>query len=134
MNDYQLIARRYFLSQCRIGLGAMALGSLLAKDGLLKPAAAADSSLRTRASDPLAPQPTHFPPRAKNIIFMFMAGGPSQLELFEPKPKLQELTGQQIPESFVANKRFAFIKQDAKLMGTKRNFAQHGASGQTISE
>jgi hypothetical protein len=135
MTDHQLIARRYFLNQCRIGLGAMALGSLLAKDGVLKSAAAADSSSRrTRASDPLAPQPTHFPPRAKNIIFLFMAGGPSQLELFDPKPKLQELSGQQIPESFVKSKRFAFIKQDAKLLGTKRKFAQHGQSGQTISE
>ena len=129
-----MIARRYFLNQCRIGLGAMALGSLLAKDGVLNTVAAAGSAARSRASDPLAPQPTHFPARAKNIIFMFMAGGPSQLELFEPKPKLQELSGQQIPESFVKSKRFAFIKQDAKLLGTKRKFAQYGTSGQTISE
>jgi hypothetical protein len=129
-----MIARRYFLSQCRVGLGAMALGSLLAKDGVLNPAAAAESTARSRASDPLAPQPTHFPPKAKNIIFMFMAGGPSQLELFDPKPKLQELSGQQIPESFVKSKRFAFLKPDAKLLGSVRKFAQHGHSGQTISE
>jgi hypothetical protein len=63
-----------------------------------------------------------------------MAGGPSQLELFDPKPDLQKLDGQVIPESFVKSKRFAFIKQDAKLLGTKRKFAQHGESGQTISE
>jgi hypothetical protein len=63
-----------------------------------------------------------------------MAGGPSQLELFDPKPKLQELDSQVIPESFVATKRFAFIKKDAKLLGTRRKFAQHGQSGQTISE
>ena len=72
--------------------------------------------------------------KAKSVIFLFMAGGPSQLELFDPKPKLQELDGQVIPESFVAKKRFAFIKGDAKLQGTKRKFAQHGQSGQTISE
>jgi uncharacterized protein DUF1501 len=134
MDPSLYFTRRHFLRDCRIGLGAMALGSLLAKDGVLNSAAAAESKSRSRANDPLAPQPTHFPPRAKNIIFMFMAGGPSQLELFNPKPKLQELTGKQIPESFVANKRFAFIKQDAKLMGTKRKFEQHGQSGQTISE
>ena len=82
---------------------------------------------RNRRRDPLAARPPHFAPRAKSVIFLFMAGGPSQLELFDPKPKLQELDGQVIPESFVANKRFAFIKGDAKLLGTKRKFAQHGA-------
>jgi hypothetical protein len=100
----------------------MALGSLLGGDGL-----AADGSPSLAAG-------LHHAPRAKNVIFLFMAGGPSQLELFEPKAKLQELDGQVIPESFVANKRFAFIKGDAKLQGTKRKFAQHGESGQTISE
>ena len=113
-------ARRHFFQQCRVGLGAMALGSLLAEENV--------------RAEPLATPQPHFAPRAKSVIFLFMAGGPSQLELFDPKPKLQELDGQQIPESFVANKRFAFIKQDAKLQGTKRKFAQHGASGQTISE
>ena len=116
-------ARRHFFQQCRVGIGAMALGSLLANDGKA-----------ATASDPLSPRPPHFAPRAKNVIFLFMAGGPSQLELFEPKPKLQELDGQVIPPSFVANKRFAFIKADAKLQGTKRNFARHGQSGQMISE
>jgi len=103
----------------------MALGSLLNGERTQ----AADS-----ASDPLSARPGHFAPRDKNVIFLFMAGGPSQLEMFEPKPKLQELNGQVIPESFVANKRFAFIKGDAKLLGTKRKFAQHGESGQTMSE
>jgi hypothetical protein len=117
------IARRHFLQQCRVGLGAMALGSLLNGDR----ASAADI-------DPLAARPPHHVPKAKNVIFLFMAGGPSQLEMFTPKPKLQELDGQVIPESFVAKKRFAFIKGDAKLQGTKRKFAQHGESGQTISE
>ncbi|MDX1948560.1 MAG: DUF1501 domain-containing protein [Pirellulaceae bacterium] len=86
------------------------------------------------ADDPLAPRPGHHPPKAKSVIFLFMAGGPSQLELFDPKPRLQELSGEVIPESFVASKRFAFIKKDAKLLGSVRKFAQHGESGQTISE
>src|SRR5262245_838547 len=119
-----LAARRHFFQQCRVGIGAMALGSLLENEGK---AAAIES-------EPLAPRLPHFAPRAKSVIFLFMAGGPSQLELFEPKPKLQELDGQVIPQSFVANKRFAFIKGDAKLQGTKREFKQQGKSGQTISE
>ena len=121
-----LAARRHFFEQCRIGLGAMALGSLLAEDSNTVQAAA--------GNDPLAPKPPHFTPRAKNVIFMFMAGGPSQLELFTPKPKLQELDGKVIPQSFVANKRFAFIKADAKLLGTKRKFTPCGESGQVFSE
>jgi hypothetical protein len=117
------------LQQCRLGLGAMALGSLLAAD-----APPARGEAPSAAGDPLVPRPGHHRPRAKSVIFLFMAGGPSQLELFDPKPKLQQLDGQVIPESFVANKRFAFIKADAKLMGTRRKFAQHGQCGQTISE
>ncbi len=123
------ITRRHFLQDCRIGLGGMALASLLA-EGNGQVSAAGSSA----ASDPLAVRPTHFPAKAKNVIFLFMAGGPSQFELFEPKEKLQELGGQQIPQSFVANKRFAFIKQDAKLLGCVRKFAKHGESGQVISE
>jgi hypothetical protein len=126
-------ARRHFFQQCRVGLGAMALGSLLAGDQG-RGGERAESAAIDAASNPLAVRPPHFAPRAKNVIFLFMAGGPSQLELFDPKPKLQQLDGQVIPESFVASKRFAFIKQDAKLLGTRREFAQHGQSGQTISE
>jgi Protein of unknown function (DUF1501) len=118
-------ARRHFFHQCRVGIGAMALGSLLNPD---------QARGAIESVDPLAARPPHHTPRAKSVIFLFMAGGPSQLELFDPKPKLQELDGQVIPESFVANKRFAFIKGDAKLQGTKRKFAQHGQSGQTISQ
>src|SRR5262245_2698231 len=120
-----LAARRHFFHQCRVGIGAMALGSLMNGEWACG---------ATGPADPLAARPPHHTPRAKSVIFLFMAGGPSQLELFDPKPKLQELDGQVIPESFVANKRFAFIKSDAKLQGTKRKFARHGESGQTISE
>ncbi len=132
-------ARRHFLRDCRVGLGAMALGSLLAAEKCrAEPRNATEvvpySAAGGPAADPLAPRPPHFAPKAKSVIFLFMAGGPSQLELFDPKPKLQELDGQVIPESFVATKRFAFIKKDAKLLGTKRKFAQYGQSGQTISE
>lgn len=116
--------RRHFFQDCRIGLGAAALGSLLHSDGLLA----------EPADHPLAPQPAHFPAKVKNVIFLFMAGGPSQLELFDPKPELQKLDGKVIPESYVENKRFAFLKKDAKLLGTNRKFQQHGESGQVVSE
>jgi hypothetical protein len=105
--------RRHFFEQCRVGLGAMALGSLL--NGEIGFAAPADP----RATNPLAPRQGHYAAKATNVIFMFMAGGPSQLELFDYKPKLQEMNGQVIPESYVKNKRFAFIKRDAKLLGTE---------------
>ena len=130
MHDESLLwqTRRHFFGQCALGVGSMALTSLLAREANATPQAAA------AAVNPLAPKKPHHEARAKSVIYLFMAGGPSQLELFEPKAKLQELDGQVIPESFVANKRFAFIKGDAKLQGTKRKFAQHGDSGQTISE
>jgi Protein of unknown function (DUF1501) len=121
------LARRHFFRDCRVGLGAMALGTLLANERV-------NAAEQVAPTDPLAPRPPHFPAKAKSVIFLFMAGGPSQLELFDPKPKLQELDGQVIPEPFVASKRFAFIKKDAKLLGTRRKFAQHGDSGQTLSE
>jgi hypothetical protein len=126
-NILRAITRRHFFQDCRVGLGSLALASLLG-DGVLT---AAEQS---PAVNPLAPRPTHFPAKAKNVIYLFMAGGPSQLELFDYKPKLQELDGQVIPESYVANKRFAFIKKDAKLLGTKRKFSQKGESGAQMSE
>ncbi|MGE0760886.1 MAG: DUF1501 domain-containing protein, partial [Pirellulaceae bacterium] len=126
-NDRIERTRRHFLADCRIGLGAMALGTLWGAEGLLE--AAADPS-----PNPFVPRAPHFRPRAKSVIFLFMAGGPSQLELFDPKPRLQQLDGQVIPASYVEKKRFAFIKQDAKLLGTRRKFGAYGESGQVMSE
>jgi hypothetical protein len=119
--------RRHFFRDCGIGLGSMALGSLLARETQAAP-----------GTNPLSPKPPHFAPRAKAVIFLFMAGGPSQFELFEPKPELQKLHGQPIPESFVKGKRFAFMdtfaKERPKLLGTNRKFARHGKSGAWVSE
>ena len=110
-----------------MGVGSVALASLM-NESLL-----ADSAVRDMAH-PLAPRTPHFKPKAKNVIYLFMAGGPSQLELFDYKPKLIELNGQQIPESFVKGKRFAFMssfnaKERPKLLGTRRKFGRHGESG-----
>ena len=130
-----LHTRRHFFRDCRIGLGAMALGSLLSEDGWLKTAQGQAATLRAGLGDSsMAPKSPHFTPRARSVIFLFMAGGPSQLDLFDYKPKLNELDGKVIPESYVANKRFAFLKKDAKLLGTRRRFARHGQSGQEFSE
>jgi hypothetical protein len=126
MNEPSLLhTRRHFFRDCGIGLGAMALGSLLRTD-------------QAQAFNPLAPKKPHFEPKAKAVIFLFMAGGPSQFELWEPKPELQKLHGEPIPESFVKGKRFAFMdtfaKERPKLLGTQRKFARHGKTGAWVSE
>ncbi|HUY92663.1 MAG TPA: DUF1501 domain-containing protein [Pirellulales bacterium] len=121
-----LQTRRHFFNQCGLGLGSLALAGLLSEQKLL-----ADSSA---GASPLAPKAPHFAAKAKRVIYLFMAGGPSQLELFDYKPKLQELDGQIVPPDYVKNKRFAFIKTDAKLLGTRRKFARHGQSGAELSE
>ncbi len=121
------LTRRHFFQECRVGLGRIALGLLLAQG-------AQGATSQDRRRNPLAVREPHFRPRAKHVIFLFMAGGPSHLELFDYKPKLQELDGQVVPESYVKNKRFAFLKKDAKLLGTRRKFRRWGQSGALISE
>jgi hypothetical protein len=126
-----LQTRRHFFHDCAVGLGAVALASLLSDGNLF----AADEA---RFSNPLAPKPSHFHAKAKSVIYLFMAGGPSQLELFDYKPKLQELNGRPIPDSYLKNKRFAFMdsftKQVPQLLGAKRKFARHGQCGTYVSE
>jgi hypothetical protein len=130
MNSPSLLnqTRRHFFRDCSVGIGAMALGTLLEQD--------AQGALP--AAGPLDPRPTHFPAKARSAIFLFMAGGPSQLELFERKPVLQEYHGKPIPESFIKGKRFAFMdsfaKAPPKLLASKRKFAQHGKCGAWVSE
>jgi hypothetical protein len=129
MTHHQLLGRtrRHFFSQCGMGLGSVALASLLADNKL----GAAPSP-----QDPLAPQKPLFKPRAKNVIYLFMPGGPSQLELFDYKPKLVALNGQPIPQSYIEGKRFAFMNSShgVKLLGTRRKFKRHGQSGAWVSD
>jgi hypothetical protein len=117
-------ARREFLRDCGLGIGSMALASLLEREATATPT----------AKHPLAPKKPHFPAKAKAVIFLFMAGGPSQLELFEPKPELNKLGGQKVPESFTMGKRFAFIKGDAKILACNRKFGKYGRCGMDLSE
>jgi hypothetical protein len=119
--------RRHFFGHCGVGLGSIALGSMFADESR----AAIDPP---DLQNPLAPRRPHFAAQAKRVIFLFMAGGPSQLDLFDYKPKLQELDGQVIPPEYTKNKRFAFIKGDAKCLGTRRKFAQYGECGAELSE
>lgn len=121
------LTRRQFFTSTASGLGLLALGSMLQQDGLLAAPAT--------AGDPLLPKPPHFPPRAKNCIFIFMEGAPSQIDLFDPKPKLNELDGQPLPDSLLKNVRFAFIKKEtARLMGSPRIFSRHGQCGMEFSD
>src|SRR5438270_6941407 len=128
-SELQSITRRHFFSRCALGLGGIALASLLNERRAL-------ASEPGGLPNPIAPRPPHFRPRAKNIIYLFMAGGPSQLELFDYKPKLIELNGQPIPQSYVERKRFAFMgsSHGTKLLGTRRTFKRHGQSGMWVSE
>ncbi|HSJ04191.1 MAG TPA: DUF1501 domain-containing protein, partial [Verrucomicrobium sp.] len=124
--------RREFLTTTANGLGMMALGSMLSQEGLLTPASAA---LAPASVDPLAPRLSHFPAKAKNCICIFMEGAPSQMDLFDPKPKLNELHGQPLPESMTKNVRFAFIKKEtARLLGSPRTFTKHGECGMEFSD
>jgi hypothetical protein len=118
------ITRRHLFRDCAVGVGSVALAALMERDGL---AASAPKAA-------MAPRLGHFPARAKNVIFLQMAGGPSQMDLFDPKPKLRELNGQPVPKSLVDGKRFAFLKADQKLLGSQREFSRFGKCGAEFSE
>ena len=121
MNYPHLIHRRHFFQKTGLGIGALALGSLLRE-------ASAESV------NPLAPKPPLFAPKAKRVIYLHMIGAPSQLDLFDPKPELVKHDGEKCPESLLAGKRFAFIGGEMRLAGSKFKFGTHGQCGQTLSE
>src|SRR5262245_3182866 len=123
-----LQSRRNFLATTASGVGTLALASLLNDDGLL----AAES---VKSADPMAPRSSHFPGKAKACICFYLEGAPSQIDLWDPKPKLNELNGQKLPESMTKSVRFAFIqKETAKLMGSPRKFTKHGQCGMELSD
>src|SRR6266498_3226634 len=115
-------SRRDFLFNAGSGLGALALGSLLDKDGLLPRASAAT------LVNPLKPKPPHFAPTAKSVIWLFMEGGPSHLDTFDPKPELTRMDGQPMPASF-GKVVTAMGTSNNSLMASKRTFKQYGQSG-----
>lgn len=121
--DFQLAqqaTRRHFLEGCQVGLASMFLGSL-------RPAAGS-------AARPVAPNGPHHSPRARSVIYLHMAGGPSQLELFDPKPELQRHDGEDCPQHLLDGKRFAFIKGVPQMLGTPFQFVRARESGTWVSE
>ncbi|MCH7224688.1 DUF1501 domain-containing protein [Haloferula sp. A504] len=115
--------RRQFFETCGVGLGKIALASLMAQGGS-----------RVFAQTPFAPKPGHVAPKAKRVIYLFMAGAPSQIELFDHKPKLAELDGKPIPPSVIAGQRYAFIQPDAAVLAPQFPFKKHGQCGAEISD
>ncbi len=121
------IARRHFLRECGVGLGKIAFAGLLtdALGGRMHAASVANL---------LAPKQPHFAAKAKRVIHLFMAGAPSQLDLFDYKPELTKLAGKPLPPSVIAGQRYAFIRPDAAVLGPQFQFAKHGQSGAELSE
>jgi Protein of unknown function (DUF1501) len=124
----QARSRREFLFQAGGGFGALALSWLLARDGH-----AGEKSEAKASHNPLASKPSHFPAKAKSIIFMFMVGGPSAVDLFDPKPELQKRHGQPLPKSF-GMPVSQFTKGDTPLLASTRRFKKHGRSGLDVSD
>lgn len=120
------LSRRWFLRDCGLGLAALAAQSLWADESRAVSAAGREN--------PLAPRPPHDPPRAQRVIYMFQAGAPSQLELFDYKPELTKRAGQLPPASLLAGYRAAFINPNSALLGPKFSFARHGRCGMELSE
>ena len=118
------VTRRHFLRDCGVGLGKIALAGLLT------------DSLRASAGapNPLAPRQPHFTGKAKRVIHLFMAGAPSQLELFDNKPELTKLEGKPLPPSVIGGQRYAFIRPDAAVLGPRYKFSRHGKCGMELSE
>jgi len=125
-SEFQRIqSRRLFLRNCAGGLGTVALAQLLAQDGLAASA---------QRSDPLAPKVPHFAPTAKNVIFLFMEGAPSQIDLFDPKPELTRWHGKPLPESMTSQLKLAFIKPSAAVLASPRQFKRYGQCGTEFSD
>ncbi|MDB6052932.1 MAG: hypothetical protein JWN25_455 [Verrucomicrobiales bacterium] len=122
----KIITRRYFFKECGLGLGAMGLANLLSGNQAFGEVVS--------SSNPLTPRKPHFAPRAKRVIYLFQAGAPSQLDLFDYKPELLKFDGKPVPAEVVKGQKYAFIKPDAALFASKFKFEKHGQSGAEISE
>jgi uncharacterized protein (DUF1501 family) len=123
------ITRRHFFRDCGVGVGKIALASLLADSFPRSLLAASGSS----GGDPLVPKPSPLRATAKNVIHLFMAGAPSQLDLFDHKPELAKLEGKPIPPSVIGGQRYAFIRSDAAVLGPRFKFKPAGSNGTEIA-
>ncbi len=127
---FRQFSRRHFIKETALGLGALALGNAL---GGCNMNAISNSPLDPLSKNPLFPKAPQFPAKAKNVIYLHMAGAPSQLELFDYKPELESLNGQLCPTSLLEGKKFAFIRGVPKLLGPVAQFKQHGESRAWVS-
>ncbi|MFN0112414.1 MAG: DUF1501 domain-containing protein [Blastocatellia bacterium] len=118
--------RREFLTDAFCGFGALAVGSMLAREE-------ARAQAPNLQANPLAPKKPHQTAKAKSVIFLFLSGGPSHMESFDPKPLLNQLHGQKRPASF-GEAKYQFVAPDARLLGTKRTFKRYGKSGIEVSD
>src|SRR5215217_5262312 len=123
------ITRRQLFETCGVGIGKIALASSLASAATTQP-----SSPARGLANPMAPKPPHFKAKAKRVIYMFMVGAPSQLDLFDPKPSLVKYDGQPIPSEYTKGQRYAFIEKTAALMSSRYQFKKCGKSGMELSE
>ena len=130
--DLQRQTRRHFLQTASLGLGSIGLGTLLNSCGFGQKEAAAAELLQP--ADLMATRLAQFAPKAKRVIYIHLAGAPSQLELFDHKPELQKFSGMDCPQEFLEGKKFAFIKGVPKMLGSVANFKQNGQSGAWISD
>src|SRR6478672_11944983 len=128
--ELRMHTRRHFIRESAMGLGSLALAALF---GCGKNQSAA-TQIAFDPAHPLAPKLPPFPGKAKSVIYLHMAGAPSQLELFDYKPELMKMDGQLCPESLLEGKRFAFIRGVPKMLGPQAKFAQHGQCGAWVSE
>ncbi len=121
MNSPTYFSRRHFLKDCGVGLGKIGLASLLADQAFGAPG-------------PLGVKQPHYAPKVKRVIHLFMAGAPSQLEMFDSKPMLTKYEGKPIPPEVIGGQRYAFIRPDAAALGPRFKFAKHGQSGIELGE
>ena len=126
LDSLQLKTRREFLQTTQLGLGAMALASLTG--------GSASADLGSSVINPLAPKSPHFAAKAKRVIYLHLTGSPPHLDLYDYKPELVKLSGQDAPDSFIKGKRFAFTSGTPKLLGTPRKFTQNGQGGVWLSD
>src|SRR5215471_11076996 len=124
MSDHFRVTRnrREFLTDACCGFGALAFASMLQQE-----------ELRAAAFNPLAPKPPHMPAKAKSVVFLFLAGGPSHMDTFDPKPLLNQLNGQKRPASF-GEVKYQFVNAESRLLGTKRTFKRYGKNGVEVSD
>ncbi len=120
---HQIQSRRNFFRSCAGGLGTIALSNLLSRDGYA-----------AEPADPLAPRKPHFPAKAKNVIFLFQEGAPSQMDLFDPKPELRKWSGHPLPPSMTKDLKLAFIKPNASILASPREFKRYGKCGMEFSD